>query len=194
MDYFSKNKISVWIIAVLVLLNCFTLATIWLRQIPFPFIPAGEDPRPRRHGLNVLKEELNLSAEQISEFNLIRQRHFDKMRPLQNEIFSLRRELLDEIYKNEPDTQKVRLLAVRIGEKESERERFVFEHFMQMKSVCTPEQRDKYDRLLRELITPPDRGRRPGRPDGSRPHEHEFGYLPDCGPALLMDAAELFCE
>jgi Spy/CpxP family protein refolding chaperone len=173
MDYFSKNKITVWIIVILVLLNLFTLSTIWFNQFRVPERPPRQDVGHRRQGLKVLEHKLNLSDEQIQVFAEIRQRHFEKIRPLQKEIFSCRQELMNELYKSTPDTGRISTLARRIGEKEILRERAIFEHFMEMKSACNPEQKEKFEILLRELMAPPE-----DMPH-LRPRGKEFGYGPD---------------
>jgi len=178
MDYFSKNKISLWIIVILVLLNLFTLSTIWYNQFHNPVRHPREDVRNRRHGAKVLEQNLNLTAEQSKIFEDIRQRHFARMKPLHREIFSIRQELMDEVSKTEPDTARIRELTRLIGEKETERERSIIQHFRELRSVCTPEQREKFEILLRKLMGPapemsgPRQGRqdfRPGHQPGNAP-------------------------
>jgi len=171
MDYFSKNKLSIWIIVVLVLMNLFTLSTIWFKEIRFPFIPPPPESGHRRQGLKVLEKELNLTPDQITVFNEIRQRHFDKMKPIQEEVHTLRCDLMDELFKTEPDTVKIKMLAMQIGVKETERERCMFEHFMEMKSACTPEQRSKFQSLMQKVLPQPQ-----GMPGpGSRWHDQGHG-------------------
>ncbi len=186
MDYFSKNKISLWIIVILVLLNLFTLSTIWYNQFRTPDRPPRQEVGHRRQGLKVLEQKLNLTAEQITVFADIRQRHFEKMEPLQKEIFSCRRELMDELYKTEPDTVRISSLAKRIGEKEILRERYIFEHFMEMKSACTPEQKEKFEILLKQLMAPHEDMPRRG------PRGQEFEHGPGPGTAPAFDDTEFF--
>jgi protein CpxP len=187
MDYFSKNKISLWIIAILVLLNLFTLSTIWYGRFHIPDrFPRREGRPQRQEGLKVLEQKLNLTAEQIKIFEDLRQQHFEKMKPLHHEIFSIRQELMGEAAKTEPDTARIRELTSRIGEKETERERNIFEHFAAMRSVCTPAQREKFEILLRELMGPP-----PEMP-GPRPGRHEFRPGAEPGNAPAMDDTDFF--
>jgi Spy/CpxP family protein refolding chaperone len=161
MDYFSKNKISLWIIAILVLMNLFTLSTIWFKDIRLPFAPPPETGH-RREGLRILEKELNLSVEQITLFKEIRKQHFDKRKRLQEEVHTLRGELMDELFKPEPDTVAIKMLAVQIGAKETEKEQCMFEHFMELKSACTPEQQGKFESLMKKVLPKSQRMPRPG--------------------------------
>jgi Spy/CpxP family protein refolding chaperone len=183
MDYFSKNKILMWIIAILVLLNVLTLSTLWITYVRNPFRSFREETTHRRQGLKILERELNLSPEQIKVFDDIRRHHFEKMESLQKEIFSIRRELMDELDKTVPDSERIRLLTIRIGEKETLRERYIFEHFMQMKSACTPQQQEKFRHLLRGLMAPPQDRPMPG------PRRQEFGFGPDEGTPPFFDGS-----
>lgn len=176
MDYFSKNKIVIWVIAILALLNIFTLSTIWFMQYRGPSrVPFREEPGHMRQGLRILEKELDLSADQIKVFDDIRQRHFEKMKVLQKEIFSLRQEIMDELNRTTPDTEQIRLLTIRIGEQETLKERYILKHFSEMKAACTPQQKEKFNRLLKKLMVHPQ-----DRPDrsapGSGPRAREFGF------------------
>jgi len=186
MDYFSKNKISVWIIVILVLLNLFTLSTIWYNQLRRPVRPPREEMRHHRQGLEMLGQKLKLTDEQVKIFEGMRQQHFEKMKPLQEEIISVRQQLMDELSKAEPDTALVNILIKSIGDKETVLERNRFEHFMELRSVCTPEQKEKFEILLRELMGPPSGMSRPG------PHVRGFRPAPGPGPAPAPDDAEYF--
>jgi Spy/CpxP family protein refolding chaperone len=187
MDYFSKNKISLWIIVILVLLNLFTLSTIWYDRFHIPDrFPRPEGRHQRQDGLKRLERKLNLTADQIKIFESLRQQHFEKMVPLHQEIFSIRRELMDEVIKTEPDTARIRELTSRIGVKETERERNIIEHFTEMRSVCTPAQREKFESLLRELMCPPS------EMPGPHPGRQEFRHGPEPGTAPAMDDTEFF--
>ena len=187
MDYFSKNKISLWIIGILVLLNLFTLSTIWYNRYHVPDRERQQDVRHRhQEGLKILEQKLELTADQKKVFDDLRQRHFEKMKPLHHEIFSIRRELMDEAAKAEPDTARIRALTNRLGEKETERERNIIEHFMEMRSVCKPGQKEKLEVLLRELMGPPP------EMSGPRRGREEFRPAPQPGNAPAMDDKDCF--
>ena len=169
MDYFKKNKILFWCIAILIVLNVVTLGSFWLRRPPHRPIGAGQSP----DGQKIMEERLQLSDEQARQFERIRNEHFMRARPLQDDIHKIRLDLLDEVFSSEPNEVKIQKLLAEVGDKQGEFEKNLYNHFQELKNVCNQQQREELKLMLIDLIErtrPQDPRRRDrGASGGFRP-------------------------
>ena len=154
MDFFSKHKYTTITIIVLVLLNLFTLSAILIREFREPeppFVPPREAVRADRV-MFFLQRELDLTEEQAKQFIQLRRDHFDEVQNIQKDIQDIKKKMMDELFAGQPDGQKLEALARQIGEMEGQREMLVNRHFMDLKAVCRPEQREKLQHLLHRVM------------------------------------------
>jgi len=168
MDFFTNKRISLWTIVLLIVLNLFFLSIIWYNQITKPGKIPRRPPRQSQKSLAILQKELNLSDAQIERYDLLRRDHHQKTQILIREIPRLKREMMDEIFKNNPDTLKVINISKLIGEKQTEIERITFYHLLDLKELCGEKQIDKLHGLLNEFFrknSPPLR--QDGHPPGA---------------------------
>ena len=162
MDFITRQRFLTIAIVALVLLNLFSLGGIWILQSGRRSSIQG--PVHDRHGgkgniVEFLSEELKLTDEQVKAFKAVRQDLDQGRRFLEREILEARRELVEESFRPNPDSTKVELLASKIGDNQILLEKLLFDHFVNMKSLCTPEQSRKFDSLLHEILQrcrPPD--------------------------------------
>ena len=170
MDFFAKNRMLFWLIVVLVLLNVVTLTSFWLRR-PLAGPAGGLQGRPG--GQQIMEAQLHLTDEQALQFERLRREHFQRTRPLQDQAHKLRMDLLDEIFAPEPNEARIEALTAEIGDRQTEFERQLFQHFRQLKDVCNADQVAQLKRMLADLLKatrPGDPRRPPNRPgNGPRP-------------------------
>ncbi|KAA3604182.1 MAG: hypothetical protein DWQ06_04840 [Calditrichaeota bacterium] len=152
MDYFTNKKFMTWTIAILVLLNILTLSGIWfLKFSPKP--PFADFPRKERSEF-LLKKKLNLTDEQLQKFRDLRKKHFEETREFGNKIHNLKRELSEEVFKKTQNQSEVEKLIEKVGQLEMQIEKGKFKHFLELKSVCTPEQQKKFREIFKEIMPP----------------------------------------
>ncbi len=152
MDVFTKQRITGWIIVLLVILNVCSLGATWVLQSRRSARPPRSRPDPVRH---FLKEELLLTEEQAQQFEELRREHFLQSKAINDEAHQLKKAIMDELFSSSPDAANVEQLAEKIGEKQAELERLRFQHFMAVKSLFQPEQIEKFRTLLGEIFPPP---------------------------------------
>jgi protein CpxP len=166
MDIFTKNKFTVITIALLILINLFTLLIIWFggRDI---FGPPRMKHSPENADRVVffLKNELGLNEAQVQEYQQLRLKYREQIREINDDIHRLKRELLDQLFSDRVDSQKVNQLIQSIGEKQKIAERITFNHFLEMKNLCGEGQQEKLRRLLDEFLRPPRPQRSPDMED-----------------------------
>ncbi|GEM_PF-1847196 len=180
MDAPVKHPRRRWTLALLIGINIVTLAAIWLTVIRKP---SGGDPPPGRQGgpeevQAFLRRELGLSDDQAAAFDGIRDRFVEAARPTHEEIRKLKEQGLAEMFKPEPDRAMLEALTSRIGILRGEEERLLSLHFLDLMAALRPEQRPKFQSILREFMIrigalepagPPDRSGGPDQRRGSSP-------------------------
>ena len=174
MNIFDKQRMTILVIVLLIILNVFTLYIIFdmqkNRQADLPMGP------PAQRTAQFVQEELGLTDQQMQIYQQIRQKHVQKSRALLTEMQSMKRELMDMVFEDKVDTTKVDDLIARIGDKQSQLERLTFDHFLELKAFCEDNQVDKLKQIIGDFFRqnqppglgnrplPPGEGRRPPRP------------------------------
>lgn len=153
MDYFANKKFMTWTIAILVLLNVFTLAGIWFFRFQ-PKPPHFKDFPRREKSEFLLKKKLNLTDDQLQQFRDLRENHFEETKEIGNEIHNLKRELSEEVFKETQNQVEVEKFIEQIGQLEMKMEKEKFKHFLELKSICTPEQQQKFREIFKEIMPP----------------------------------------
>jgi Spy/CpxP family protein refolding chaperone len=182
MDFFTKNRMLFWCVGVLVLLNVVTLGLFWLGRPPLG-PPGGPGGRPDSQ--RIMEEQLQLSDEQARQFELIRDEHFRRTVPLQDDMHQIRLDLLDEVFAAEPNDAAIRELTAQIGRRQGQFERELFVHFRELKAACDDRQMAELREMLADIIEstrPRDPRREPLGPDGNLGLGHPPGLDGDLGP------------
>jgi protein CpxP len=145
----SRNKLLLLIITVLVISNLALAA----------FLVFGKKcgPKHMRQGReafsNFIKKELNFSEEQSGKFQQLTTEHFEKMRPIMQDI----RQAKDSFFSlmRQPDVPSDSVLlagADQIAQKQKFQELQSFRHFRQVRELCNDEQKPKFDTLIKKMI------------------------------------------
>jgi Spy/CpxP family protein refolding chaperone len=193
MDFKRKNPFNNWVVIILVILNLALLATVWYprlkpREKEIQRKPQNryddtkyrqdmEDREQRNKRLvGFLKRELNFTRDQVEKFMQLRDEHFQKASQIRRQVDDLRRELMEHLLDDQPDSSQVEELTEKMGQKTAELEKSVFYHFIELMEVCDSEQKSKYKSLLREILNqlkPPDHRSLPGDQPPLRDHSRK---------------------
>lgn len=151
MDVFTRPRFTICIFVLLAGLNVLTLSVIWLTREPAPpsSPPADRDSGQARH---FLEKELGLSPDQIVRYEALQARYKKQGRILEEEIHELRRQMMDQLARPEPDFSLVDRLASGIGARQAEVDKATFLHIMEIKAICTPDQQVKLTGIFREVL------------------------------------------
>ena len=166
MDIFTQKKFLLWTIALLLVLNVASLGMLWYQKSLRSGVVPGQRPRGPGAVARLVEREFNLSEEQKERFDQLRKKHFREASSIQGEINKAKRAILEEVTAPIPDTAKVNRLVRDIGESQGRFEQFLFDHFLAIRLMLTPEQMRKFDQVLHDVT------------EASRPAGHR-GPFPD---------------
>lgn len=149
----------------LVVLNFALLATLLFARPSAPCLPREALRGPFRQEER-LQRSLSFSDSQQDAFHDLRDRHQREMDSLRSLIFLARQRLYAGMgaHRGSPDS-----LFEAIGALNARMEREIFRHFDEVRTLCTPEQAERFDTLVPRLMrhaAPSRRFPSPGEPGG----------------------------
>ena len=99
----------------------------------------------------ILKKELQLNEKQAQQFNTIREDYYIKEITLKQKIKDNKDEMNVEMYNKHSDENKILSLARQTSNFEYEMELLRYRQAKELKLVCTPEQQEKFEVLVKEI-------------------------------------------
>ena len=177
--FFSKYRILIWLIIILLIINISAITTIFLginirdkkdvRQLP----PKTE--HHRHHDGRFFDGSLNLSEEQHQQFKKAKHKFYSEAKKIAGQMHKKRVEFINELASDETDTLKLQEIANEIGMLHSKLKFQTYKHYLDMKSICTKEQEEKLIKIFKSMLYKEDSFMSPrernGRKD-KRPHRH----------------------
>jgi len=167
MESIYKIRKKEWAIGLLIILNLLTLAALWLTV--FHRSPGGPPPwrgDEARDPQRFLSRELNLTEAQTKEFDNLRDRFLKAAGPLHEEIGRLKDSLIGEMFRPRLDQARIKILIQEIGVRRADEERRLLNHFLDMVNACQPDQKARFQAIMREFMTMIGALDPPGPPEG----------------------------
>lgn len=175
MKRITKKRLIVAGIIFLVAINLAALTTMLARQRQQAETIERQnmaDSLRRAKANRFIRDELQLSPQQFEQFRALSRENFQQSRPLLDQMEIKRAEMLEELAKPKPDHEKLDQIALEIGNLHTELKKNTIDHFLQLKTVCTPAQQQGLNALFREILYSRGHRQPPGR--GHR-HRHRHG-------------------
>lgn len=154
-----KKRITIYLIVIVTLINLSSLGTIiylkWAAKNDM------SESVLRNNRFEIMKEELELTPLQLDRFEKIRTELHSRLDTLDTKFSSLRKEMLSEIWQTQKtDSQKIENILEQFSQLQSETQRWIVQHFFKFKDVLTPEQSEKFYKIVSERF--PGQQRNPG--------------------------------
>lgn len=146
MDIFSQRKLLIRITILLAVLNISLIAFFSWKAFHF-----REGPPPQHDMIALLKKELQLSDTQAAAFKKIRDRFFEEEKILGETIRSKRDSINAIMYSRNSSDSLLAQYAASVAENEHKMELLRIEQAKQLRGVCSPEQLDKFETLVKEI-------------------------------------------
>lgn len=149
------NKLSTYklVIALLIALNLTTVGTILVNQYKVrqekESILIDPESNVRING-RYFRHELGFDNHQMQEFRTVNRAFQPAARNLLMQIDSLKNESFVELNLATPDTVKLNRIASEIGNRHGQLKHSTHRYYMQVRTICTPEQAGK----LQEVFVP----------------------------------------
>jgi Spy/CpxP family protein refolding chaperone len=129
------------LIVVLILLNITTISFFWFTA-----------KRPGPPDKNELVELLDLQGQTKTKILAMQDDHFKQKNALVQKSRDLHEQLFRSFNDASKDSTAVSNLIDRIVENQRETEQMTFNYFKEVSELCTPEQREKLQELIHEVL------------------------------------------
>jgi hypothetical protein len=149
MDIFNQRKQLLRLVVVLTILNLFLISFFLCKDV---FHGPPSDKISDVHGVSiVLEKELGLSGIQAEKIKEIRASFFKKEKVLEEIIRSERDSVNVGMFNKNTNEDEIKTLARNIADNEYQMELLRFEQAQELKSICTPEQQEMFEKLVLEI-------------------------------------------
>jgi len=151
MDIFKQKKYLIRTVIFFALLNMFLIGIFLWKDVfrnPPPPPPGSDMP----HDVSsILEKELDLSVGQVNKIRKLRTSFFEKEKVVGETIRNERDSMNLVMFNKISDEAEVKNLARRIADNEYKMELLKFEQAQELKSICTPEQQEMFEKLVLEI-------------------------------------------
>jgi hypothetical protein len=155
MDFFLRTRTLVAVIILLLCLNAGMLVLVLVER-PAPARPRQEqrqasEEQPRIERL--LREELGFDQGQIDRYLASKKQQQERMRSLNVQMREWKNKMFDGVLSDDPQPRLSDSLLRKTQEVQNQIEAATFQHLLNLRNICSPEQRLKLKDILHELIT-----------------------------------------
>ena len=161
----EKKALRLWQISTLLLLVCniSLMLSIWCRPGRGADGPRHEAPR------EFVIRNLAFSDAQIKQYDVLIPAHQQAMRRLRQEAMNYREALFANLNNPNRDTLLADSLTNLIATTQKQIEIITYNHFRQVRAICTDKQKPEFDRIIDDVIKKMNGRGGPPPPDGHRP-------------------------
>ena len=150
-----NKSILIWIIAILAVINISTIGTIiyhiYFQRTVIQDINPAEIDIPDNHLGRFFKDELNLNYDQHQQFRNFRHKFHNKANIVTCKMQAKRKKMILELRKENSDTIYLHAIAKDIGNLHTELKYLTFEYYLEMKNVCSEEQKEKLSQIFNAM-------------------------------------------
>ncbi len=151
-----KYRNLIWIIVILIATNLSTIGSFYYHRFAESKIKTTTEEEqtsiPGDQRTRFFRNELNLDASQIDQFRDINRTFNRTARGIEMDLSQLRQNLIDELGKQNPDTIQLNKLANDIGENHRELKQVTTTFYLNMKTICTEEQKVKLHSIFQSML------------------------------------------
>ena len=159
MDFFNRNRFLLAAIMLLVALNIGTLLMLILDRrgagAPPRNMPAEQE---QRRITQLLEDELGFNRDQLARYIELRKAHQARIAALDARMRGLKTRMFDDVLRDDPAPALSDSLLLSTQQTQNEIERLTFRHLLELKQLCTPEQRERLHTIIHEMFRKGPRG------------------------------------
>ena len=163
MNYFSKNKVILWVLVFLVIVLVTALISLII------FFTSKSDSLNQQTSENTgrrFNQELSLTPAQSGKVDAILREYRTSTEPIRLKIQGNRAQLLEELATSNPDTSLINKRMEDICDLQKQMQKASVKQYMTLKQICTPMQCERLSSLYFELYGFQGQGKGMGKGKG----------------------------
>ncbi|MEA4936985.1 MAG: hypothetical protein VB102_10125 [Paludibacter sp.] len=151
----NKIKILQWLVALLLLLNLSTIASIVYHQYQEKVdtdILISDSENERRLNGRYFRQTLGFDNEQMEAFRQANRAFQPEANAIISTIDSLKNDIFSELKREKPDTAKLNLLSESIGNQHTKLKKETNKFYLKIKNVCDSVQKKQLNEVFSPLF------------------------------------------
>lgn len=150
MNFFSKTKI---LVAVIIVQSAIILAIVGTMGYHFFRFDREFKERPKENNQmgRYVAKQLQLTPEQIIQFDSLRANFHGESERLMHESRVISKNIMDEITSEKPDIDKLKELAAKFGKLQEEQKHVMINHLLEIRSKCNTSQQMNFKKLVQRM-------------------------------------------
>ena len=141
-----------WAVLLLVLCNIGLIVTIWLKPPQQQPQPSGPPPQGGGGPRDYVVRELKFTDEQTKKYDVLVHDHQQAMQRLRHDAMDLRKQLFANLKNEDQKNNFTDSLTRLIASNQKEIEMVTYNHFAQVRTICTDAQKKDFDNIIGEVI------------------------------------------
>lgn len=178
------KKWYIWVALILIVINLSALITMLINSKHEKAYETLSKESSEESALSMkysgrwFRDELELTGEQMKEFQRFNPSFRQKVRNINSELGEKKKLMLDEMNTEKSDTARLNMLSDSIGMLHAELKKITYTYYLEFKRISTPEQQEKlkeiFSRMFEgEIPAGPGRGMQGGGRYGMRRGQYQ---------------------
>lgn len=146
----------IWIIVILLAANLSTIGSFYYHRLTEQNAATTKQDEqttiPGDQRTRFFRDELNLNADQLTQFRDINRKFNRTARSLETDLAQLRENFITELAASNSDSLKLNQLATAIGNDHRELKQVTSTFYLNMKKICTPDQQGKLHTIFQSML------------------------------------------
>ncbi|WP_372776577.1 hypothetical protein [Mangrovibacterium sp.] len=162
---FRNVKILSWLVVILLATNLATIATVFYhtRQNHLAQTIKAEPEVQGDYRTRFFNEQLGLSSEQLIPFRDANRKFNRKARGITENMSELRTEMLNELFSDSVDIEKLQEIARGVGNRHEQLKMATCDLYIELKSICNDQQKAELAVIFQSMLNSDERVNLPGK-------------------------------
>lgn len=151
MSYFNKNRILLWLVVAIIIINFTAIGTIIIKMHNMENFDKEKNERPCAQSF--IEKELRLTPLQSEKFKKLKNTYHDTVFTIYQTMKEKREFISANMVSSEPDTISLNKAADELGVLYSQTRKLYIQHYFDLRKVCTPEQQEKLASIYSNIFS-----------------------------------------
>ncbi|MBW4889607.1 periplasmic heavy metal sensor [Mucilaginibacter sp. HMF5004] len=164
-----KSRYLGIVLVVLVAANIITLGVFWYYKIHNIKLSEAGNTQGNGNASSFIIKQVGFTASQQARYLELVRQHQQRVRDIRDQLHIAKDSFFDELSDTTVSAATIDAASSTIGKLEKDLDVQTFNHFKQVRAMCTPEQKIKMDNCIKQVMRmmgpPPPGGRPQGPPD-----------------------------
>lgn len=157
----SRQTWLLVLVGILLATNIITLAVLWSRKGP----KKNNEP-PRRMG-QFMVDQLKFDSAQEAVYWKMRDEMVAEQKPVWDSIRAAKKRFYDLLNQPSPSDSMLEIRSEEVNVIQKKLDMITFRHFQQVRTICKPDQLQKLDTVIKEIVNRMTFARRPNNRDSA---------------------------